>query len=225
MKNHLKIKLGIFVIALAMLSCNLPKGAAVPKTTSLESPTPIAVSVDPSTGQAYSPARLQVDDLPDGFRELTEQELQDLGLSSSQFTSAFAGMLTNAKPENFAAFISTSGSFEVVVSMLMAPLTSLEGAAIDLYLRDPLRFADDFAAAAGASDLMLDEGALPVGDSSSSVTFSLPDYPLDLNGGITASRNEKVLQIALLFYPDGSKPVLTSSDVAAIVDAKLTGLE
>lgn len=225
MKKHLKIKLGIFVIALAMISCNLPKGAAVSKTTSLESPTPIAEPAAASTGQVYGLARLQVDDLPDGFRELTEQELQDLGLSSTQFTSAFAGMLTNAKPENFAAFISTSGSFEVVVSMLMAPLTSLEGAAIDLYLRDPLHFADDFASAAGATDLMLDEGALPVGDSSSSVTFSLPDYPFNLNGGITASRNAKVLQIALLFYPGSSKPILTSSDIAAIVDAKLTGLE
>lgn len=225
MKNHLKIKLGIFVITLAMISCNLPKSAAVPKTSTLDGLTPIAEPALPSTVQTYGMARLQVDDLPDGYRELTEQELQDLGLSSSQFTTAFAGMLTNAKPENFAAFISTSGRFEVVVSMLMAPLTSLEGAAIDLYLRDPMRFADDFASAAGASDLMLDESALPVGDSSSSVTFSLPDYPLDLNGGVTASRNAKVLQIALLFYPGGSKPVLTSSDVAAIVDAKLSGLE
>lgn len=225
MKNRLKITLGIVTIALAIISCNLPTSASPPDISLLENTSPNSNVTTTPSGSDYGPARLQLDDLPDGFRELTEQELQDLGLSSSQFTSSFNGMLSKGKPENFAAFINTGGSFEVIVSVLVAPLTSLETAAVDLYLRDPSRLAGDFASSAGVSNLTIDQNAASVGDSSSSATFSLPDSPLEMNGALTASRHDEVLQIALLFYAAGTQPALASYQVADIVDAKLAKLK
>lgn len=225
MKNRLKITLGIVAIALALISCNLPTSASPPDISPLDNNSPNSNGIPTPTGSDYSPARLQLDDLPDGFRELTEQELQDLGLSSSQFTSAFNGMLSKATPENFAAFINTGGGFEVIVSVLVAPLTSLETAGVDLYLRDPSRLAGDFASSAGVSNLAVDQNAASVGDSSASATFSLPDSPLEMNGALTASRHDEVLQVALLFYAAGTQPALASDQVAEIVDAKLAKLK
>lgn len=224
MNHKKKIILGILAIALALLSCNLPKGTGVSPAKTMVSTTQTPVTVEKSNGLDYSSARLKVEDLPAGFRELSEQELLDLGLSSSQFITAFDGMLSEAEAQNFAAFINTNGSFEVVVSVLMAPLTTLESAAVDLYLRDPQRLSGDFASAAGAADLQFVEGESVVGSASSSATFSLPNSPLAMNGGLTASRHGKALQVALLFYPANNNPTLTSYDVSVIVDAKLANL-
>jgi len=225
MNQKIKITLGILAIALALLSCNLPKGTAASPTKTNDNPVQPSGTVESPTGTDYSAARLTAEDLPAGFRELSEQELLDMGLSAGQFTGSFNGMLSEAKAQNFAAFINTNGSFEVVVSVLMAPLTTLEGAAVDLYLRDPQRLSGDFAAAAGAANLQFVEGEASVGNASSSATFSLPNLPLAMNGGLTASRHGKALQVALLFYPASSMPTLTSHDVAVIIDNKLADLD
>lgn len=225
MNQKIKITLGFLAIALALLSCNLPKGTTASPTNTGDAPAQASGTTENTTGTDYSAARLQAEDLPTGFRELSEQELLDMGLSTSQFTGAFNGILSQAKAQNFAAFINTNGSFEVVVSVLMAPLTTLEGAAVDLYLRDPQRLSGDFAAAAGAANLQFVEGEAAVGNTVSSAMFSLPDLPLAMNGGLTASRHGKALQVALLFYPAYSTPTLTSHDVAVIVDNKLANLD
>lgn len=225
MNQKIKITLGILATALALLSCNLPKGTAASPTKTSDTPAQASGTAETTTGIDTSAARLQAEDLPAGFRELTEQELLDMGLSTSQFTGLFNGMLSEAKAQNFAAFINTNGSFEVVVSVLMAPLTTLEGAAVDLYLRDPQRLSGDFAAAAGAANLQFVENEAAVGNAVSSATFSLPNLPLAMNGGLTASRHGKALQIALLFYPASSTPTLSSHEVAVIVDAKLASLD
>ena len=153
---------------------------------------------------------------------MTTEELEALGLSSSQFTNIFTGMLSEALPVNFAAFTNTTGSFEVIVSVLIVPLTFVERTAVDLYLKDPQRLADNFSSASGITDLALDESAPPVGESSSSVTFGVPNAPIKMNGGLTVSRRGDAVQVALLFYPDGTVPALASYAVAGIVDEKLS---
>jgi len=70
--------------------------------------------------------------------------------------------------------------------------------------------------------LALDESAAQVGESSSSVTFGVPNAPLKMNGGLTVSRRGDAIQVALLFYPDGTMPSLASQAVAQIVDEKLS---
>jgi hypothetical protein len=107
----------------------------------------------------------------------------------------------------------------------LVPLTPLERSALDLLLRDPQRLIREFSGQPGLSDLSLDESAGQVGDSSTSAIFAVRDAPLKMIGGITISRRGEVLQIALLFYPDGSQPSLTSYAVAEIVDAKLANLK
>lgn len=225
MNHKPKITLGILAIALALMSCNLPKGTGFSAANTVEIPTVTPTSAEGNSGTDYSLARLQVEDLPDGFRELSEQELLDLGLSSSQFLDSFGGMLSKAEAQNFAAFINTDGSFEVIVSVLLAPLTTLEGAAVDLYLRDPQRLSGDFATAVGAVDLQFVESEATLGNTSGSATFSLPNAALNMSGGLTAARHEKALQVALLFYPASTTPQLTSYDVAKIVHAKLALLD
>jgi len=225
MNNKIKLSLGISTLMLAILSCNMPTGSAVKSPELEQTPLQAPITAQEADTPDYSSARLTASDLPAGFRELTEQELMDLGISGSQFTNAFSGMLSQASPQNFAAFTNTNGSFEVVVSALMVPLTTLEGAAVDLYLADPQRLANDFSSASGATNLSIDSTAPSMGNSSSSATFVLPTAALEMNGGVTVSRRGQVLQVALLFYPAGTTPTLTSSTVAEIVDAKLSNLD
>jgi len=225
MNKKFKMSLGIIVLMLAMLSCNMPTGSAVKSPNLEQTPLQEQISVQEAATSDYSSARLTANDLPEGFRELTEQELEDLGISGSQFTNAFTGMLSQASPQNFAAFTNTNGSFEVIVSALMAPLTTLEGAAVDLYLADPQRLANDFSSASGATNLTIDSAAPSIGNSSSSATFVLPTAALEMNGGVTVSRHGQALQVALLFYPAGTTPTLASYSVAEIVDAKLSDLD
>lgn len=224
MKNKFRLTISVLVIAAVFLSCNLPLNAATTKQAATETVAPFGALPATAT-PVYAAARLTAADLPEGFRELTAEELEALGFSSVQFTNAFAGMLSEAQPENFAAFTNTNGSFEVIVSVLMAPLSALERPVVDLYLRDPQRLANDFSAAGGIADLAYDERAQPVGEASGSVVFSVPDAPLKMIGGLTVARRGEVLQIALLFYPDGTQPTLASYAVAEIVDGKLVNLE
>ena len=146
-------------------------------------------------------------------------------LKENVFTNMFAGMLSEALPENFAAFTNTNGSFEVIVSVIMVPLTALERPVVDLYLRDTQRLANDFSSAGGITGLTNDESSQPVGEASSSVIFGVQDAALKMNGGMTVTRRGEALQIALLFYPDGTQPALASYAVAEIVDGKLAELE
>lgn len=225
MINRLKITLAISIIALTALSCNLPtRSTGTAPSMTVES-TPVSKAAAPAGESDYSSARLQVEDLPSGFRELTEEELQSLGLSSSQFTQAFNGMLSSAQAQNFAAFINTGSSFEVIVSVLMAPVTTLEGATIDLLMQNPDRLADELTADSGLSDFTIDESATLIGNSSTSATFSMPDSALEMKGNITVSRRGKALQIALQFHPAGVQPAINAHTVAEIVDAKLAALE
>jgi len=221
MKNY-RIKFVFLVLTIVLLSCNLPVSALNPNFNAAGTPLAESEVVDTPAGPDYSSARLTLVDLPEGFRELTSEELEALGLSSSQFTNLFTGMLSEALPENFAAFTNTNGSFEVIVSVLIVPLTFVERTAVDLYLRDPQRLADNFSGAEGITDLELDESAAKVGESSSSVTFGVPNAPLKMNGGLTVSRRGDAVQVAVLFYPDGIVPALASSAVAEIVDEKLS---
>jgi len=225
MKNKFGITIAILITAVVFLSCNLPINAATSKQAVVETPAPAVGMQAVPAGPDYAAARLTAADLPEGFRELSAEELEALGFSSTQFTHAFADMLSEALPENFAAFTNTNGSFEVIVSVLMLPLTVLERPVIDLYLRDPQRLANDFSAVGGLADLAYDETSQPVGEASSSVTFGVQDSPLKMNGGVTVARRGEALQIALLFYPDGTQPALASYAVAEIVDRKLAGLE
>ncbi len=228
MKNKFGLTTIVLVIAAVFLSCNLPINAAISRQAATETVAPsgdLQAAPEAATTPVYAAARLTAADLPEGFRELTAEELEALGFSSTQFTNTFAGMLSEAQPENFAAFTNTNGSFEVIVSVLMAPLTALERPVVDLYLRDPQRLANDFSAAAGIADLAYDESAQPVGEASGSVVFSVPDAPLKMTGGLTVARRGEVLQIALLFYPDGTQPALPAYAVAEIVDNMLIKLE
>lgn len=228
MKNKFGLTISVLVIAAVFLSCNLPLNAATTKQAATETVAPsgnLQAAPEATAAPVYASARLTAADLPEGFRELTAEELEALGFTSAQFTNAFAGMLSEAQPENFAAFTNTNGSFEVIVSVLMAPLSALERPVVDLYLRDPQRLANDFSAAGGIAGLAYDESAQPVGEASGSVVFSVPDAPLKMIGGLTVARRGEVLQIALLFYPDGTQPALASYAVAEIVDGKLANLE
>lgn len=224
MKSN-RIKFVFIVLAIVLLSCNLPVSALNPNFNALGTPAAASESIATPAGPDYSSARLTIVDLPQGFRELTTEELEALGLSSSQFTNLFTGMLSEAQPVNFATFTNTNGSFEVIVSVLIVPLTFVERTAVDLYLRDPQRLADNFSGAGGITDLTLDESAPKVGESSSSVTFGVPNAPLKMNGGLTVSRRGDAIQVALLFYPDGTIPALASHAVAQIVDEKLSLIE
>lgn len=225
MDQKRKIMIALLVSALVFLACNFPLSAIKINPAALQTPGTTALPAATPAPPDYSQARLTTADLPEGFRELTAEELAALGLSPNLFTDPFAGMLSKAKPLNFAAFTNTNGRLEVIASILVEPLTTLERGAVDLFLKDPQRLINDFSGISNLADLKVDESAKPVGDSSGSVLFAIKDSALKMTGSLTASRHGEVLQVALLFYPEGTQPTLTSYAVAQIVDAKLSAIK
>lgn len=224
MNKKRKIILALVVGAFVLLACNFPLSAIKLNPSVLQTPGAAPTAATPAPPD-YSSARLTTADLPEGFRELTAEELAALGLSPSLFTDLFSGMLSKASPKNFAAFINTSGRMEVIASVFVEPITFLEQKAIDLFLKDPQKLINDFSGKTNLADLKIDESAKPVGDSSASVLFSLKDSALKMTGALTASRHGEVMQIALLFYPADTQPTLTSYAVAQIVDNKLSAVK
>jgi len=234
MKNtRVRILIGALVVALVAMSCDLPfglgnllGGSPTAVATNAPAPTEVPTAVptqEPSgvTGDLGS-VILKESDFPDGFVQLTDQELEDMGMTADSLASSFEGTFSNAEPENFTAFLNSDPeSFEIVLSMLFYPISRVEQASFDLELADPETAAENFASGLGSDSEIL-AGSDSFGDSSIGFTF-VEDSSGDagLRGDMVIVRRGDAVILTMAMYLDGSTPSADILDVTSILDNRL----
>ncbi len=226
MNPKFKLFTVIAILVIFTLACNAPIG----KSTQSPNPTPEALSFTPSpesinnsSGIDFGKAALSITDLPEGFEQLSEEDLANLGITKEELATAFEGKLSKATPQAFSAFINYT-SFEVVVSMILAPLTTLEKVSFDLYLSNSNKAAKDFSSGAGANTSVISDFG-KIGNSSVAVTFTTGAKPNILRGDVAISRRGSAGVISMVFYPDGSTPPVDLLTIAQIMDGKVEELQ
>ena len=127
MKSN-RITFVFIVLAIVLLSCNLPVSTLNPNFSAVVTPVAEAETITTPTGPDYSSARLTIVDLPQGFRELTTEELEALGLSSSQFTNLFTGMQNIHGPPEWISVQDMARSKEVCIRLTELWSSSLPAA-------------------------------------------------------------------------------------------------
>jgi len=222
----------VIVLALAVMSCSLPGRVTAPTATEapvdsgLQSATEVPVVTEAPETHAqpadYAGVALTAQDLPAGFEELSDQDLEDMGISPDTFADAFAESLSKAEVQDFSAFLNTT-DFEVVFDFVLAPVTLIERASFDLLLNDPTKAAEAFAEGAGVPIEVVPMET--VGDSSVLFTFTQASSGITLRVDVVISRRGEAVLITLVMYMDGQTPLVSAHDAAVILDGKARAVQ
>jgi len=222
----------VIVLALAVMSCSLPGRVTAPTATEapvdsgLQSATEVPVVTEaPETNAQpadYAGVALTAQDLPAGFEELSDQDLEDMGISPDTFADAFAESLSKAEVQDFSAFLNTT-DFEVVFDFVLAPVTLIERASFDLLLNDPTKAAEAFEEGAGVPIEVVPMET--VGDSSVLLTFTQASSGITLRVDVVISRRGEAVLITMVMYMDGQTPPVSARDAAVILDGKARAVQ
>jgi hypothetical protein len=216
----------LLIIILTGLACNLPTSAGRSAEQPTDSLPSDLATLSPQTNTDISGlagAALTLQDLPEGYQQLSDEDLADFGFAREKFTGNFKGMLSKAETQNFTAFIKSGPSgYEIILSTVLAPLSAVERIALDLYLSNPEQFAQDFAQDAESREVEVLAGSDAVGEKSAGITFLTQANGRDLRSDTVISRRGEAIQAAIVLYPDGSQPETAAADVAQIVDQKIS---
>ncbi len=201
---------------------NTPEPTATPKLMATRKPTakPTATKVKVE-GPDLTGAELVLSDLPEGFEEISESDLAAMNMSVEDLNASMSSGFQQATMHNFTAFLEPS-NFQMVMGMLMSPLTSMEKAGFDVILEDPDQVVKLFAGGlAGNSEVSAIEGLDKFGDASIGVTALMPSDPISMRMDMTIVRRGEVIEMILLLYRDGKVPDVTVGDLAQILDDRL----
>jgi len=222
----------VIVLALAVMSCSLPGRVTAPTATEapadsgLQSPTeaPVVTEAPETDAQPadYAGVALTAQDLPAGFEELSDEDLEDMGISPDTFADAFAESLSKAEVQDFSAFLNVS-DFEVIFDFVLAPVTLIERASFDLLLNDPTKAAESFEEGAGVPIEVVPMET--VGDSSVLFTFTQASSGITLRVDVVISRRGEAVLITLVMYMDGQTPLVSAHDAAVILDGKARAVQ
>ncbi|HOG79178.1 MAG TPA: hypothetical protein PK454_05435 [Anaerolineaceae bacterium] len=227
----------VIVLALAVMSCSLPGRVTAPTATEapadsgLQSPTEAPVVTEaPETNAPetdaqpadYAGVALTAQDLPAGFEELSDEDLEDMGISPDTFADAFAESLSKAEVQDFSAFLNVS-DFEVIFDFVLAPVTLIERASFDLLLNDPTKAAESFEEGAGVPIEVVPMET--VGDSSVLFTFTQASSGITLRVDVVISRRGEAVLITMVMYMDGQTPLVSAHDAAVILDGKARAVQ
>ena len=234
MKKPYALLIPLFLLVTATLACNLPTRVAEQAETNGDNfPLP-AADQTPIPGEgplAEEPldedlvnAALTLQDLPAGFTALSEAQMAEYGISANLLAGNFTGVLSEAQPQNYTAFLKTDMfNTQIVVSTVLAPLTRVERIGFDVYLANPEQVANEFAEGADAQAVELISGAEGIGDSSVGLTFLQASSGIPMRSDAVIVRRDQTVQVALISYPDGGTPEISAVDVARMMDQKIEG--
>lgn len=215
LRPYLVLAIGFLVVVLLVLatpflaggSGRVGWGAPAPTASAPVSPrptrVPTATPVPDLTG-----AMLRLEDLPAEFEPLTEAEKAEAGLSEQDLKPLWEDF-SEARPLNVTAFWSRyPGKVQVIISLLVYPLTPLEQAAFDRDVADGTKLGS-FPQPAGSSNfgppgLLSDMGGY--GDCSIGITATDndPEFPVRLSLGLV--RRGQVLEVLYVYHEDGKPP-------------------
>jgi len=210
----------------AALPPDLPWQVSPPEPQAQAPPELLQEEEGPDTVD-LSGATLTLKDLPAGFRVLSADELARFGISESSFAGAFRGF-SRAGPLNLAGFqnadLQDQQAFELVVSLLLHPLTASEQASLDRELDNPDAAMEQLASAlvgAQYTDAHLLAGTDRLGDKSLGFAVVVASADVSVQFDIVVARRGEVLELVYVFYYAGQQPRIGVATLAQILDQRV----
>lgn len=198
---------------------NTPRPTNTPTITPTATPTLIPAA-------SLATAKLTLQDLPPGFRELSPSELQQIGITPDALEKSFASAGLRAKPTNFTAFLN-SANFEIAVGMLLYPLTSTEKAAFDTQLSNPdtalKSFGSAFAGTSGDKPTLL-PNTDKFGDKSVGFSTQTTGNGIPLQIQVVLVSHGPAIEMVMTMYPQIAQPPIQVGDLAKILDARVAAV-
>jgi len=244
-KNRTRILIAALVVALVAMSCDLPFGLgnilggnptptaesiAAPTKAPTQAPAPTEVpTLEPTAEESgvtsdLSSVVLKESDFTDGFVQLSDEELDSMGMTADSMASSFEGTFADAKPQNFSAFMEAE-NFELAISMVFYPISKVEQSSFDLELADPESAAENFSSGLGSDSGVL-EGSDKFGDSSIGFTFvEDSDESASLRGDMVIVRRGDAVILTMIMYMDGATPAVDVLTITDILDQRLAAAQ
>jgi hypothetical protein len=202
----------------AAANSNATQTALAPTATPTKTPTPTATStptatatpintptITPTPAPAWRDAVLVLEDLPEGFTPMAEDEISAMEQYSVQGAIGF-GFIEEVKTQ--------------VIMGVYEPLPSrADQITFDKILPDT---AVILATSTGASNTPVAiTGMDDIGDSCYAVTFLIDGGGFDMRVDMTLFRRGEVAVTLYTFYPDGDQPVFTAAEFARLLDQRI----
>ena len=180
MKIHTRI-LVVFVIGFLLASCS-------------------PASRDVSTKLAE--AVLTTADLPPGYQTLSEENLQDLGMTREMFSASFSGVSMDFLPVSFSAFLNPdANNIGMVFAMVIYPLSKDDIRTWDGQIRDVEKTSIDLAAGMGEGVILKPNHEFSkIGNGSMGFTTILEGLTVEI---ILARRNDTAMLILSEYLQSG----------------------
>lgn len=179
-----------------------PTATATPTLT----PTPINTpTMTPTPVPAWWDAVLVLEDLPEGFTPMAEDEISAMEQNSLQGAIGF-GFIDELMTQ--------------VIMGVYEPLPSrAEQITFDKILPDT---AEMLANSTGATDTPVAiTGMDDIGDARSALTFLIAGGGFDMRVDLTLFRRGDVAVTLYTFYPDGDEPALSAGELAGLLDQRI----
>jgi len=167
-------------------------------------------------------AALTLQDLPAGFEVMSKGDMTRLKLSEIELAKSFSSTTSQGSPQNLAAFINSS-EVEIVISVILYPLSPLEKVTLDLQFDKPDEalkvLAAGMAGSTGSTKPQITPltGADKIGDKSVGGTFPSNQLQIDM----VVSRRGTALAMVFTFYRIGTRPSVSAVELAKLLDGRL----
>ena len=194
----------------------IPPTLVVPTSTSTLTPTPLP---------NLSVVKLAVKDLPGGFQETTAENLKKMNLTEEVLGNAFRGVGAQARVQNLMAFQQTQ-RYQVALGFLVFPLTTAEKTALVTQLASADSALKAWGVAlvgnAGLPNAKPLAGADMFGDKSVGFTTTAQMLGVNIRADSVMIVRDGAVEVVMSFYPDGIQPLLSTTDLAKLLDTRLT---
>ncbi len=218
-----------------------PTSTPVPTATPTLTPTPTptripTVNRTPSRRPTNTPtavptpnlaaAAITLRDLPRGFEKLDESDLVRLGLSDEAMASAFSSLSQATLQDSFVFVATGTQKIDVIMGLLLYPLTALERASFDFAIANPDALFKGIASGMGTNAMQVKSTAvLPgmdkFGNKSIGVTLAMDSVAATLRMDIVVMRRASAVAVLYVMYMDGKKPTVDIAELARKWDSRL----
>jgi serine/threonine protein kinase len=197
-----------------------------PSPTFTYTPLPPATNTPAATPTpALGNAKLTLQDFPAGFEQLTDAEMQQLGLTAEGLEKSMGQSFAQARALNFTGFrYPGTTDMQIVASFLLYPLGPMDKSSFDLTLSDPAfalkAFTSGFAnqSAEITSKVLTDLNN--IGDKSIGFSIGIKTIA-SMRIDIVMARRGAAVEFVMLMYVDGVEPMVSVGALARKLDARV----
>jgi len=175
-------------------------------------------------GPDLSKAVINLEDLPAEFAPLEGKQLSTLEGLLKTFESSLS-KTTEATLQNVKGYtVSDPKNFQLIITGLIAPLSSEDQAAVDRELSDTEGMNRTMQSGAGGGEISKLGGSDNFGDLSIGVTMTAGSGSMKLRVDYIVIRRQTVLEEVAVMYLDGKQPSISAVKVARILDDRVAAV-